>query len=60
MSECSLSGRGQGHVSSFYIVDFENFVTASRLYTGDIQNSVCSRFVYDTYKTVEATRSRHS
>jgi len=22
MSECSLSGRGQGHVSNFYIVDF--------------------------------------
>ena len=36
MSECSLSGRGQGHVSNFYIVDLENFVTASRRYTGDI------------------------
>jgi len=36
MSECSLSGRGQGHVSNFYIVDLENFATASR------------RFVYDT------------
>ena len=30
MSECSLSGRGQGHVRSFYIVDLENFATASR------------------------------
>jgi len=59
MSECSLSGRGQGHVINFYIVDLENFVTASRRYTGDIQNSVLSRFVYDTYKTMEATRSRH-
>jgi len=39
MSECSLSGRGQGHVSNFYIVDLENFATASRLYTGDIHNS---------------------
>ena len=39
MSECSLSGRGQGHVSNFYIVDFENFATASRQYTGDIHNS---------------------
>ena len=39
MSECSLSGRGQGHVSNFYIVDFENFATASRRYTGDIHNS---------------------
>ena len=25
MSECSLSGHGQGHVSNFYIVDFEKF-----------------------------------
>ena len=53
MSECSLSGRGQGHVSNFYIVDLENFATASRRYrppTGDIHNSVVrSRFVYDTY-----------
>jgi len=24
ISECSLSGRGQGHVSNFYIVDLEN------------------------------------
>ena len=23
MSECSLSGRGQGHVSNFYIVDLD-------------------------------------
>ena len=30
MSECSLSGHGQGHVSNFYIVDLENFATASR------------------------------
>jgi len=39
MSECSLSGRGQGHVSNFYIVDLENFATACRRYTGDIHNS---------------------
>ena len=39
MSECSLSGRGQGHVSNFYIEDLENFATASRQYTGDIHNS---------------------
>jgi len=32
VNECSLSGRGQGHVSNFYIVDFENFATASRRY----------------------------
>ena len=39
MSECSLSGRGQGHMSNFYIVDLENLATASRWYTGDIHNS---------------------
>ena len=39
MSECSLSGHGQGHMSNFYIVDLENFATASRQYTGDIHNS---------------------
>ena len=39
MSEFSLSGRGQGHVSNLYIVDFENFATASRRYNGDIHNS---------------------
>jgi len=59
MSECSLSGRGQGRVSNFYIADLENFATASRRYTGDIHNSVRSRFVYDTYKTMEATRLHH-
>jgi len=40
MSESSLSGRGQGHVSNFYIVDLENFATASRRYTGDIHDSI--------------------
>ena len=39
MSECSLSGRGQGHVINFYIVDLENFATASRRYTGAIHNT---------------------
>jgi len=39
MSECFRSGRGQGHVSNFYIVDLVNFATASRRYTGDIHNS---------------------
>ena len=38
-SEYSLSGRGQGHASNFYIVDLENFAIASRRYTGDTHNS---------------------
>ena len=53
MSEYSLSGRGQGHVTNFYIVNLENFATASRPYTDR------RRFVYDTYKTIKATRTRH-
>jgi len=53
MSECSLSGRGQGHVSNFYIVDLENFATASRWYTGDIHNlTVVGLFM--TPETMEA------
>ena len=31
MSECSLSERGQGHVSNFYIVDLKNFATSLSL-----------------------------
>ena len=58
ISECSLSGRVQGHVSNFYIVDLENFATASRRYTGDMHNSTVVGF-YDTYKTKKATRTRH-
>jgi len=46
MCECSLSGRGQGHMSNFYILDLEKFATASRRYTGDIHNSpVVSLFI---------------
>ena len=49
MSECSLSGRGQRHMSNFYIVDLENFATASGRYTGDIHNStVVSLFMTPT------------
>jgi len=59
MSEFSLSGRGQGHVSNFYIVDLENFATASRRYTGVYIQLDRRRFVYDTYKTMKATRTRH-
>ena len=39
MSECSLSGCGQGHVSNFYTVELENFATASPWYKDDINNS---------------------
>jgi len=59
MSECSLGGRGQGHVSNFYIVDLENFAATSPRYTCDIPQHVHSWFVYDTYSIMEATWSRH-
>jgi len=39
VSECSLSGRGQGHVRNFCIVNLQIFATASRRYTCDIHNS---------------------
>jgi len=56
MSECSLSGCGQGHVSNFYIVDLENS-TASRRYACDIHKlSVVGLFM--THETMRATRSR--
>jgi len=29
ITDCPLSGRGQGHVSKFYILDLENFVKSS-------------------------------
>ena len=54
-----ISSRGQGYLSNFYIVDLENFATASRRYTGDIHKLVSGRFVYYTYRTMKATRSRH-
>jgi len=58
MSECCLSGRGQGHVSNFYIVDLENFAAANRRYTGDIHNSTVVG-LFMTPKTMKATRTRH-
>ena len=39
MKSIPCKGRGQGHVSNFYIVDLENFATASRRYIGDIHKS---------------------
>ena len=53
LSECFLSGRGQGHVSNFYIVDLENFATASRRHTGDIHNSP----VVDLFMTLQGNGS---
>ena len=59
MSECSLSGSGQGHVSNFYIMDLENFATASRRYKGDIHNSTVVGLFMTPETMGAATRSRH-
>jgi len=58
MSECFLSGRGQGHESNFYIVDLENFATGSRRYTGDTLLDR-RRFVYDTLPPTKPPTSYH-
>jgi len=47
MTGCPLSVRGQGHVSNFYILDLENFGTASRRCTGVI--NVDGQLVDNTY-----------
>ena len=57
LSECFVSGRGQGHVSNFYIVDLENFATASRRYTGDIQVIYTTRMVSQQAKSVQRLRA---
>jgi len=59
MSECSLRGRGQGHVSNFYIVDFENFATASRRYIGDINNSSVAGLFMTPIGQLKWLKSRH-
>jgi len=59
LSECSLSGRGHGHVNNFCIVDLENFATASCLYTGDIHKSSVVGLSM-TPEIMRATRSRRA
>ena len=49
MDDRPLSGRGQGHVSNFYIVVLENFTTASRRCTGVTSNLVDGQLVDYTY-----------
>ena len=59
MSQCSLSGRGRDHVSNFYIVDFKKFHhSKSSVYRWYTQLDR-GRFVYDNYKKMKATRTRH-
>ena len=49
MTDCPLSGRGQAHVISFYILDLENFAVASRRCIGAINELVDGQLVDYTY-----------
>jgi len=46
-------------MSNFYIVDLENFATASRRYTGDIHNSSVVSLFMKFIGQWKRTRSRH-
>ena len=51
MTNCPLSGRGQGHVSNLYILDLENFATASRRCIGVINKLIDGQlvdYIYDS------------
>ena len=54
MSECSLSGRGQGHVSNFYIVDFKK---TSGSAARPVLVSRASRSALASYRKVTTCRS---
>jgi len=50
MTDCPLSGCGQGHVNDFYIFDLENFATASRWCIGVVNRLTDSQlvdYIYD-------------
>ena len=59
MSECSLSGRGQGHVNNFYIVDLKKFRHSKSSVYRWYPQLVRGRFFNNIHRTMEATRSRH-
>ena len=49
VTDFPLSGRGEGHVSNFYILDLENFATASRWCIGVISKLVDGQLIDYTY-----------
>jgi len=49
MTDFPLSGRGEGHVSNFYILDLKNFATASRRCIGVISKLVDGQLIDYTY-----------
>ena len=57
VSECSLSGPGQSHVSNFYIVDLVKFRHSKSSVYRWYPQLVRGRFVYDTYTATKAISS---
>jgi len=49
MTDCPLNGRSQGHMSTFYILNLENFARASRRCVGVINKLVDGQHVDYTY-----------
>jgi len=49
MSSCSPSGCDQGHVTHFYILDLENFATASHSYIGVVNKLSDGQLMDYTY-----------
>ena len=59
MSECSLCGRVQGHVSNFYIVDFKKFRHSKSSVYRRYTHLDRRRFVYDTLPPTKPPTSYH-
>ena len=49
MTDCPPSGRGQGHVSNFYILDLENFASASHRRLSAINKLIIGQHVDYAY-----------
>jgi len=49
MTDCPPSGRGQGHVSNFYILDLENFDPASHRRLSAINKLIIAQHVDYAY-----------
>jgi len=59
MSECSLSGRDRGSREQFLHCGLRKFCHSKSSVYRWYPQVVRRRFVYDTYKTMKATRTRH-
>ena len=55
MTDCPPIRHGQGHVSNFYILDLENFATASHQCIGAVSKLIDGQMVDYTYNG----RARH-